>query len=189
MLVFVIEDFNRAKESLLKYYSDVQVSLGARLIGFGVALFTLLEAFRNFNSDKLSQMIFGEILTFPLLPLIQGILLFHGILLLVTYMVRTILRYAAISGFCNALVGVVPFKINDETIVHAEISKKAYEIMNLGSEGKGTRVFRIFPFGFFLGGDMGEGEKERMKRDNYLGWFWSLLIGALITFAMFILFW
>ena len=52
------EEFHRAKESLLKYYSDIQVSLGARLIGLSVALFALVEAFLFFLG-KVRLPVFG----------------------------------------------------------------------------------------------------------------------------------
>lgn len=193
MLVPLNEEFNRAKEALLKYYSDVQVSLGARLIGFSVALFALFEAFGNFSfsglSGKLSEIIFGETVTPPFLALMQGILFFLGTLILVIYMVRTILRYASVSGFCNALQGVAPFPVDAETVVHAKIVQTAYRNMLNDNNGKGSRVFFVFSFSLFIGGDIGKDEKKRMEKDNYLGWFWCILIATMLTVVLFVLFW
>ncbi len=183
------EEFNRAKDALLKYYSDVQVSLGARLIGLSVALFALLEAFKNFNSEGLSLICGQNLVSNQFFANIKLIILFHGILLLMVLMVRSVFRYASISGFCNNILVLPPFEIKENTIVHAQVANSAYSNM-FNKEGKCIQhVFFCFPASYFFEGYRGnsEGVGDKRRRDVVLGWFWAIVIGLIITIALFLL--
>jgi hypothetical protein len=190
------EDFNRAKETLLKYYSDVQISLGARLLGFGVVLFALIEAYRNFNgagSGKgLFELMFDPTAVYPLFSLLKGMLFLSGVLFLIVYLVRTVFRYAAISGFCCNIQTVEPF---DGSSVHGEISKKVYNKMLRNDKDQCAHVFVWFPFSWFMTGDrtvdgkMEDVAKKEMDKDIMSGWIVSLFAGIIITIALAIILW
>lgn len=182
MMISLNDNFNRAKEALLKYYSEVQVSLGARLIGLSVALFALLEAFKNFNADGLSLTLYvNSSFSFS-----KIFLFFFGILLLTVLMVRSIFRYATISGYCNKILVLPPFEEEKDTVIHAEIAKKAYQSL-FNDKGKCTSsVFYCFPSSFFLEGERGKIENKDAiaRRDVASGWIWSIVVGIIITFAL-----
>lgn len=183
------EEFHRAKESLLKYYSDIQVSLGARLIGLSVALFALVEAFKNFNSEGLSVILGQNLSTNQFFAVLKLIILFHGILLLMVLMVRSIFRYASVSGFCNKIQVLPPFGVNENTIVHAQVAYRAYKKM-FDDKGECTEhVFFCFPISYFLEGYRGssEGADDNRRRDTALGWFWATVFGFIITVSLFLL--
>jgi hypothetical protein len=178
------QDFVNAKSALLKYYSDIQISLGARLIGFGVAIFTLLQVV-NWNKTGLSEVFSASfssgIVTFAL----KLVPFFVAVLILMTYSVRTIFRYASVSGVCNSIIGINISNIDQNDPVHYAICKRSYEDMLTAK----IRVFKWLPFEWFLtGATMGgkEKDKERNARANALGWFVSIFIAF---FASVILLW
>jgi hypothetical protein len=180
-------DFNSAKEALLKYYSDTQISLGARLIGYIVALFTLFEAVSNFSKSGFSDIFLGvTITTDPFTSFAKLALFFVGTWLLIIYIIRTIFRYAACAGFCNYLMGLPPPKDGSKPLNHGAISTKVYRKML----GKRVKVFFIFPFNWFLSGNKGGTQQAHkdLQKDTFSGWIVSIAIGKLVTLALFWLF-
>ena len=141
------EEFHRAKEALLKYYSDVQVSLGARLVGLIVGLFALLEVFKNFSNPSLLQMLFQvDWSSSGYFVALKGFIFYFGVGVLLVIMIRTIFRYAAVSGFCNELQVLEPFQVSESVALHGEMASRAYSRMLLRDNGKPAQVIFFFPF-------------------------------------------
>jgi len=182
------EDFHSAKESILKYYSDVQVYLGARLLGLSVALFAVLQGYKSFNSPESN--LFGQTLApSQFFTILKLLILFHGILLITVLMVRSMYRYASISGFCNKILVLPPFEINKSTVVHEQIANNAYSSMFDKDEKCTQRVLYSFPASFFFEGYRGAATDANAKnrRDTLCGWFWSIVIGFTLTVALFVM--
>jgi hypothetical protein len=196
---FYLREFNNAKSSFLKYYSDIQISLGARLIGFSVAIFTLIQVV-NWNKTGLAQVFH--------LSFTSGIVAFDlkfipflvAMTLIMVYIARTIFRYAATSGLCNSLIILYPSEIDDKISVHHAIAKKAYQNMKKRNE----KIFVWLPFHWFIAGpdienkeandvksndDKKEMVAEKTSYSNFYGWIISWLFAILFSFMLLWILW
>lgn len=177
-----LQDFNEAKNSLINYYSGVQVSLGERILGLGAVLFALFQV-TSWSKSGLTAMTTYKIslliINFP--P--KLILFFFAVFILILYMVRTGLRYASVSGYLNTIITLEPIK-NLESSIHASITRESYKEM---VDAK-IRVFQLIPFNWFLSGVMSSVEAEARKfnkRSNRRGWAFSMVISFMLSGMLF----
>jgi hypothetical protein len=168
-------EFNAAKSTLLKYYSDLQNSLGVRLFAFSVLLFTLFQITSWNSSQGLSAIWDG---TFSISSLFKITLFLLAIFVIISYMVRTIFRYASLSGICNWIIVIEPFS-NGTKSIQAAICAEIYQRMVC----RETHVFVRFPFQWFVSGTLGDDEELNRKWNNvsnFYGWSVSLIIGIFL---------
>jgi hypothetical protein len=168
-------EFNAAKNTLLKYYSDLQNSLGVRLFAFSVLLFTLFQITSWNNSQGLTAIWGG---TISILSIFKITWFFLAIFVIISYMVRTIFRYASLSAICNWIIVVEPFS-NGTKSIQAAICAEIYQRMVCHE----TQVFIRFPFQWFVSGTLGEDEDLNRKWNNvsnFYGWLVSFIIGVFL---------
>lgn len=172
-----IEDFNDAKNALLNYYSGIQISLGTRL-GFGAVLFTLFQV-ANWNTTGLSAISTFKLSFFP----IKLILFWLAVFTLILYMVRTLFRYASVSGYLDSIMTLNLFE-NIQDSPHASICAESYQKM----VAEKVKVFFFFPFNWFLSGIMGADtdlSNTFNVKSNFKGWALSVLISAFLSSVLF----
>ena len=178
--------FEDVKNSLLCYYGDCQSSSGTRLLGYIVALFTLVEVARIGQSSNESWLKFS--------------IFFSGIVFLMIMIVRTSFRYAAFSGFCSYLIDIwepTNFGKNSKGIVTENVSKHAQvnEAFVKEMEERGTKVFWLFDFELFVTcsapRENTEQDLERRKKEttrkNIKGWFISFAFGWFLAALLLVL--
>ena len=114
---------------------------------------------------------------------------FYITVLVVMLLIRTIFRYAAISGYCNSIIVLEPPEKIEKSL-HAPICADSYQSMN------NERVFIIFPANLFFSGTLTErsnlehdtSKKHTSKRylqmSNIAGWFVSLFFAAILSLAL-----
>jgi hypothetical protein len=103
------DDFLKTKNALLSYYSSQLTAQSARLIGFSVALFTLLEVAQNSSNLHLSNILSNSGYFDFLAPLSDGFrfgFLFLGIVFLVALIVRTLGRFSVFAQISEELLEV-----------------------------------------------------------------------------------
>lgn len=195
--------FNEARSSVLSLFLSAQTSLATLLIGYAVALFTLFELFKDLGNGLSEKFQLG--ITFNIIPVdafswLKLALLFIGALLLTTYIVRTIHRYAAYSGMSNNVICMAPFEFESKTdkvtpiefnpinlrcnSLQCAIMRKAYNDM----KNQGQNAF-LLPFNwFFTGQEMPNGDKSN-SWETRLGWLFSGLIALGLVVGILILLW
>jgi hypothetical protein len=171
-------EFSSAKNALLKYFSDLQNSLGLRLFAFSVLLFSLFQIASWNNNKGLTALMDSN----PYVSAIRLGLFFSAVLFVLIYMVRTVFRYASISGICNQIIILEPFDSKYQSI-QAAICYTIYPNMVLHEK----KVFYEFPFQWFVGGTIcsnDEANNKFIKKENRKGW----LVSFGIAFGLLILF-
>lgn len=166
-----LTDYYNAKNTLLKYYSDVQISLGTRILALGAIIFALFQA-TNYADLAIFSVPFYFALIVVILPII-----------------RTAFRYAAISGYCNSIIThKTPDKI--EMSIHSSICALSYEKMD--------KVFMVFPSDLFFAGTLPKNIPSEASNDDskqkiskwdgwmrsLLGWLISLVIAEVLALAL-----
>ena len=140
--------FEETKNALLRYYSDVQTALGARLIGFTVALFTLLQVVQPSLFNKASMLL-------PIPPVInignfaiswKPCVLFLGVLVLMVFIIRTIFHYAIYGKLLSQLIVISPFDIPENQSAHDLILAKIGERTR---NWQTIKIYLVFPFNCF----------------------------------------
>lgn len=182
--------FDNAKNTVLSYCSSTQTSLGALLIGYAVALFTLFELFKDLGRGGLANSFQLGIKIEAINSLIGNSyvklgLLFIGALLITTYIVRTVHRYASYSGLYNCVMYMEPplEKIKGMSLQYA-ILKKAYGEM----KREGRRAF-LLPFNYFFTGEEVEGTGKEKRKGTFYGWMLSVIIAVFLVVGLLILLW
>jgi len=176
--------FEEARNTLLSHYSDSQTSQGARLIGFAVALFTLIQTVQSSGSNLLSTifptglvMAGFEILT-PYANGAKAILLFAGILVLMTYIVRTMFRFAVYSGFASYLINLLPFEVEKNQSIQSAIHNAVIQSMI----NKNAKLYWVIQCKWFIA-------SECHRRENRNGWILALIIALILTSILVWLLW
>jgi hypothetical protein len=122
-------EFSETKDALLRYYSSKQSSQAARLVGFGVALFTLLQVVQQSKDKPLSDIFintdifFSEFLqTIGLSEVFSSIgagakffLFLASLVIIMTFLVRTFFRFAVFAQAAEFLLRLPPAKVPECT--------------------------------------------------------------------------
>jgi hypothetical protein len=174
------DKFDNAKSTLLKYYSDSQTRLSTRLFAFSVVVFTLLQI--SSWSNKGLSAIARNIVLFSVNFSPTFIAFFFALLVIITYMVRTVFRFASFSAMCNWVI-IEPFNSGGTDMIHS-ISESIFRKMSKKPE----RIFWVFPFNLFVCGRIVDDNKanDRLnKANNLTGWLVSFVL-AFITLVYFL---
>jgi hypothetical protein len=122
-------DFLKIKNSLLSYYNSQLTAQSARLIGFSVALFTLLELAQNSSNLHLSNILSNASHCSLLTPLgtdlFRFVFLFTGTVFIVALIVRTLGRF---SVFAQISEEVLKVTLDSATKKMKEMKEKELEI-------------------------------------------------------------
>lgn len=183
--------FDESKNALLRYFSDLQMSQVARLIGFIVALFTLLQTAQN--SNPLSKVFPIFLVSINLLSLesLKILFLFLIAFLLMLFVVRAVIRFAIFGKLSSHLISIYPFEIPENASAHDLILEK---LRNRILEGYKVKQERSN----ILSSNMIEETKKpfRVYRKLRVTWFWPnetrlswLLSGAIAFVLTWILLW
>lgn len=171
--------FIEIKNSLIHYYTAQQTSQSARLIGFLVALFTLLQTVQYSKLYPLNGLFPNTIITFPCLAwfteLLKLLLLLLGILFLMVFIVRTVFRFSIYADLSGMMMEI---NLNDSKAEEPPISHSAAH-NKLVSKVAAKKVYWIFKLGWFIPGF------DELKK----GWISSLLVGGILTIIIFALLW
>jgi hypothetical protein len=198
------DSFLEAKNALLSDYSSRQTDQVARLIGFSVALFTLLEAVRGSRQQPLSGAFSTISSAIPnvfagiswLAELVKLILLFASIWGLIFLIVRAVIRFSLFSHYVTNIIsvkqedirkisrnellkGIIIDKINPDESLHLQIiklaqGKKAYEI-----EKVHTKLFLFVPLSWFFNSKI-----ESTASTKWQGWLFYVASSFLITLLL-----
>lgn len=172
--------FEEAKSALLSHYSEQQVSQGARLIGFAVALFTLVQTVQSTHDGGLSVLF-----PFDLGWSVPGILklpfLFAGIFILMTFIVRTIFRYAAMAYLVQCLIELSPVDVAADQSYQTIVQYRATEEF-LKSNAK-------LYGGIVKATQFVKTERPDTRLDYRQGWKRSIVIAVVLTSVLIWLLW
>lgn len=168
------------KSILLRFFTDSTTALGARLIGLAVALFTLLQAVQTSGENKFSQFMpyFPPIMNLNVPVAWMTPLLCLLVFGLITYIVRTLFRYATYMGLCSYVIAT---KETDPSLREAEdpLHKTYLQVIDLM---KTKKLFWVFPITWFI-------SSKEFQRENRLGWLASLLLAFALTTCLLWLLW
>jgi len=179
-------EFQETKSALLSYFADSTTAMGARLIGYAVALFTLLQTVQTSGEGKFSRFMpyFPPLVNLDVPVAWKTPLLCILVFFLMTLTVRTVFRYATYMGLCHYLMevkesdGVEPSQIADMDPMQAAY----FKVMNRMVNVKKVKLFGIFPIKFFL-------TSELYKWENKVGWLISLSFAFILTTFLLWLLW
>lgn len=132
-------EFNNAKNALLRYYSSLQTSHGALMIGFTVALFTLIQFAQNVYLQISS--------IFPIsIPreLALSIVMFVSILILTGLIIHAIFRIAFYGRFTIELMWIEVGEVSREP-VHGQIHKILCDKV-----ANSDKLLRLLPARYFI---------------------------------------
>jgi len=193
--------FKEAKNSVLSFCSASQTTLGTLLIGYAVALFTLFELFKDLGNGGLAARFQMDIKIswlnwFVGNSYVKFILLFAGALLLTTYIVRTVHRFAAYNGITNYILYMETCPKIEGRSFHYSILNKAYNDM----KAEKRRAF-LLRFNWFVTGDennetqksktkKSSGEKLRVNiSETTIGWLLSGVIAFVLVIGLLTVLW
>lgn len=160
-----VDQFIQAKNGLMRYYTSQQTSQSARLIGFTVALFTLLQTVLYSHQEA-----FRMLTTTKLYPL------FFGMWFLITWLIRTIFRYLISAYLAQAAVHIDLAQIDRTRPIHSAIQ----EAIVRGFIDSNKKAYWIFPVTWFLA----------IKTSQTLkGWICCLVIATLASSILLWLLW
>lgn len=172
--------FEEAKSSLLRYYSELQSSQATRLIGFAVALFTLVQTVQSAHQNGLS-VIFRIELNIPT-PNTVGLVLFSGgIFVLVLLIVRTIFRYAALACFVERVTELQPNHVEEGRSFQTDVH---YRVSDEFSKDRPKLYFGLFPATWFI-----RTGAESSKRETTIGLIVTVAISLVLAFFLLWLLW
>jgi len=208
--VWKSERIDEAKGILLRYYTDQQTSQSARLIGFVVALFTLLgavqisksnplsTAFNNFPflfDKEIASAINWSILKFPLF--------FASVCILNFFIVRAIYRFSVYGFLSSCLIDLRLSEIHDTLAAYKESEDNQRLIWALHvtactkikkdiKRAFGLPVTLFIPLGDE--GEEGKGDEEgkaeeRGKSEEWKGYLAILGISIFLTITILGLLW
>ena len=149
-------EFNEAKNALLRHFSSQQTSHGALIIGFTVSVFTLLQVVQN--ATRLSSF-FSAPFQIELAPNLAGFkfwILFFSISFLISLLIYSFFRFIVYGYFSSAIIGV---KADDkmEEPIHDRIVDACWNSI------KNKKLLLIFPMMWFATrGEEGNVWKGRM---------------------------
>ncbi len=190
-------NFVNAKNALVRYYTSKETIQGARLIGFTVALFTLLQTFQNSRNEPLSSIFFeltsqldAFFLEYGLSELFgpyawlwepfKLLVLFVSILLLITMLIRTILRLAVYASYAQHTLLITQNEIEKIMPIHGAIDLAVYNSI----KKRARKLYRLFPIMWFI---YAEGEEARGQLRK--GWYRSLIIAFISSVILTLLIW
>ena len=153
--------FNETKNALLRHYASNQSSQSARLIGFLIGLFTLLQTVQHSEKEPLAG-IFKNIefaLTFEIHPIVGDMfkLLLFSVFVWVSlvFIVRTIFRFPLFSYSSDCLITLKLSDIseNSKKPIHSVIQEATFDMVCA------KKVFGIFRLSWFI--SRGTGKEHR----------------------------
>lgn len=176
------DDFPRTKNALLSYYNSQLTAQSARLIGFSVALFTLLELAQNSSNLRLSNILSSASHCSLLTPLGTDLFrfgfLFVATVFIVAMIVRTLGRFSVFAQISEELLKVTldsatkkMKKMKEEepeTTMHEAIHRDAVD--KLLERNVGIPLFRTNWF---------TGENSR-----WLAWIVSAIYGVVVAILL-----
>lgn len=158
-----LNQFLEAKNSLIRFYTSQQTSQSARLIGFTIALFTLLQTVQNSEREPLSgifselarhigaivsELGISEILVMHawIGELSKLILVFIAIAGLMTWLIRTLFRFLVWAYFAQFVRNVSFGEIGNTKPIHQEIHNATLKLMRK----KNKKGYWLFPLIWFI---------------------------------------
>ena len=172
-----MSQFSEDRDVLLRYYSEIQSSQSARLIGFSVALFTLLQMVQLSGQGTFSKIFPFVSMSVPswLITILNFVvfLIFLGtVFLLNLYIIRSIFRYAVYGLLISQLMYVsqtVAKPQKDESFLRV-ISKIAVERIEK------RKLYTFIPLIWFI-------SAKRFERDNKKGWLFSGFLAIVLALS------
>jgi hypothetical protein len=201
------DSFLEAKNALLSDYSSRQTDQVARLIGFSVALFTLLEAIRGSQQQRLSGVFSPILSSIPnffasiglLAEWVKLVLLFASIWGLIFLIVRAVIRFSLFAHYVTNIItvkqedirkisrsepleGIIVDKISPDESLHLQIIKLAQGQIAYAIEKVHTRLF-LFPLSWFFNSKL-----DSTATTKWSGWLFyfgsSFLISLLLMWFL-----
>jgi hypothetical protein len=175
--------FNETKSALLRHYTSNQTSQGARLIGFTVALFTLLQTVQHSRQEPLSR-IFSNIDAF--LPQVapgfaaslKFLLFFCSVLALFFFIFHAIFRFIVFAYFSDSVIRVKQSEISLWTEgIHQDIHVAA----RIRMEETKKRIYGVFPTVWFVA----KGEESQ----HWKGWIACFFLALCSTLILMLFLW
>ncbi|MCW3985086.1 MAG: hypothetical protein NWE91_01565 [Candidatus Bathyarchaeota archaeon] len=112
-------EFIQTKNALLRFFTGQATSQAARLIGFTIALFALLQTAQYSRQEPLSSVFsalqFPMILNELYLEGLKFLVLFVSILVILTFMIRAIFRFSVFSYLSEYLIKINKNDIGTES--------------------------------------------------------------------------
>lgn len=175
--------FEEAKSDIQHFYSDIQTSQSARLLGFVGALFVLIKAVQDSASEQLSKIF---TFTFPInLPdfgayprYAELLLLFLVVWVLMTFIMRTVFRFSAYGSLLNYLIDLPPIKKISNQNIHKEINDEVQKWV----KKDGVKLYVLVPITWFIY------SKEAKSKWRY-GWVLSFATAFILTLILLSLLW
>lgn len=200
------EEFYATKGALLQYYSSMQASQATRLIGFVIALFTLIQAVQNLKESYLSSLfptlagaLESVLVVSPTLVVLLDFIklggLFVGIYLLMLFVMRTIFRFSVFSYLASHLADVKESdvygtndekngnkpKLSDEDIMARIRMKTSERLLN-----RDPKLF-VFPIKWHFSALVSSGNKQTPRKTNDR-WGWRVCCLLALLSSLFLLF-
>ena len=184
-----MNQFLEAKNSLIRFYTSQQTSQSARLIGFAIALFTLLQTVQNSEREPLSG-IFSELARHigaifsgsgisEILVTYAGIgelsrffLVFTAICGLMIWLIRTLFRFLVWTYYAQCVRNVSWAEIDRTQTIHQGVHSATFELVKKGNK----KGYWLFPLIWFI--QTGEGGYTRK------GWICCILLAIFSTLCL-----
>lgn len=170
--------FNETKNALLRHYASNQSSQSARLIGFLIGLFTLLQTVQQSQKEPLAG-IFKNIefaLTFEIHPSVGDVfkLFFFSVFVWVSlvFIVRTIFRFQLFSYSSNYLITLKLSDLSEHSkkAIHSAIQEATFDKVCA------QNVFGIFRLSWFISRDTGEEHRIGLILCMFLAFLATLIL-------------
>lgn len=187
-----LTDFDDAKNGLLRYYASKETAHSARLIGFTVALFTLLQTvsrgpLSEFFSVWAGYVLYESWLSHTLAYVWETVptwawgagrffLLFFSIVFLITLTIHTIFRYLVYAKFSQYVVFVGQSEISKYPLpIHHSIHKATFEMV------KKQKLLGLLRAELFI--------PTRRDDKTWRGWIWCSLLAIFFGALLLLLLW
>jgi hypothetical protein len=181
------------KTSLIHYYTSQQTSQSARLIGFTIALFTLLQVVQYSKQEPLSG-IFRElarqissvssklgisetvVMYTWIGEIVKFCVLFLSISFLMTWLIRTVFRFLVYAYHAQYVMFVGKDEIDSSLPIHYAIHEATFDRI------KEIKAYWLFPLKWF----MRKGKEKTLTRK---GWKRSIVMAIISTLILLWLIW
>lgn len=195
---------DNTKDSLLRYYTDQQTALSARLIGFVVALFTLIGAVQLSKSEPLFS-------TFASIPFPYGreiasainwsifefIFLFLLVFTLAFFITRSIFRFSVYGFLSSCLISMKQKDVEETLRKYKDLIDKQslYWVLHLTTyeEMCSCRklAYWLFPAKWFVGGGVPKTDVSGndVKTDTWKGYLVIIIASFSLTVIILGLLW
>jgi len=194
-------EFNETKNALLRYYTSQQTSQGARLIGFTLALFTLIQTVQNSKQQPLSN-IFSDLAntltefaqTCEIFEVLSSIivtisfpLFFLSIFILLFFIFRTIFRFSIFAFFSDYLIKIKSCEISKTT---KPIHHAIHETISDKWEKESKRVYLFFKLIWFINRDSKTSKQDRKtSRQHWIGFILCGIFAFLLSLILMLFLW